>query len=301
MRSPSRWFLTRWILAAGLAGASVVLLPFLGGLWALADGDKKGPEAASPGKTAGHPLDHSDNCAGCSADLVWKGFLDHLRATGRSELIPPDALPTGEGDETKPPVIDLLAGDPLKGVLFKVSPDLVNLDAIMAEDPGASGRPEKARTLATKLGESEDPYLKAYGIFHGARLDFEAGSTAPALKALEGLVESCHFLPRREARRWLAQAYSAAGDDTLALLELRFFMADSPAENEADLNWAKEELKKVRDKGHPGPLHHSEESMRSISTLLAGLDVGAPTQENQRRVEDILDKVAKLLERPGGT
>ena len=41
--------------------------------------------------------------------------------------------------------------------------------------------------------------------------------------------------------------------------------------------------------------------MRSISTLITGLDLGNPTQAKEQRVEEILDKVAKLLERKGGT
>ncbi|MBI4605487.1 MAG: hypothetical protein HY721_26275 [Planctomycetes bacterium] len=278
------------------------------------------PEGTGKGTEASH----GEKCADCTAEAVWKGFLKHLQAQGRADLIPPGALGSkeeGEAGESDPgdpsdpagapraPVIDLLAGDPVKGILFKLSPDLVNLDAIAG---GADGKPlgaedaAKARALAEKLRASSDPYLEAYGTLHGARFDLEGperekGACEKARAALEGLITSHHFLPRREARRSLAQAYSCLGDDTLALLELQFFLLDVAPEADADRAWAKDELRKIREKEHPGPLHHSEENMRSISESISGLDVGEGTQGKERRVEDILDKVAKLLEQKGGT
>lgn len=267
---------------------------------------------ASPGTTAvaaATDLKHQEKCDSCSAGDIWKSFLDHLRATGHADLVPPDAEPreepAPEGELAAPkPKVDLQATDPIRGILFRLSNDLVNLDALFQE---AEGKPlegtrlEKARRLVAALRASEDPFLKTYGELHGARLDLEEGKHAEAVKALDGLVKSCWFLPKREARRHLASAYRGAGDDTLAILELQFFLADLPPENEVDRAWAREELHRIREKDHQGPLHDSETSMRSVSTLLAGLDVGEGTQGKARRVEDVIGKVAKLLELLGGT
>jgi hypothetical protein len=185
-----------------------------------------------------------------------------------------------------------------------MSNDLVNLDALFQEADGKpieGNRLERARRLVAAIRASDDPFLKAYGDLHGARLDIAEGKHAEAVKALDGLVKSCWFLPKREARRHLAAAYRGAGDDTLAILEIQFFLADLPPENEVDRAWAREELRGIREKDHQGPLHDSEASMRSVSELLAGLDVGEGTQAKARRVEDVVGKVAKLLELLGGT
>jgi hypothetical protein len=236
---------------------------------------------------------------------IWLGFLEHLVKTGRQDLAPPgarDALEEDAAAKKAAPRVDLQSTDPIRGVLFKVSKDLVNLDALLAESEGkplqGSDR-EKAAALVAKLRADGDPYVKAYGELHGARLDFEAGKTEDAVRALEGLLDSHHFLPKREARRTLAQAYRTRGDDTLAILELQFFLDDLPAENETDRTWARDELRRIREAKHEGPLHDSGKSMRSISGLIEGLEVGDGTQAKERRVEDILTKVAKLLEQKG--
>jgi hypothetical protein len=287
-------------------------------------------------KSARH-VGFADKCSTCAAKEVWSGFVEHMKAKGRADLIPEEWLKAVEekkdkkddakNDEPKngdlkngdlkngaaedekdlKPSFDPEAGDPIRGVLFKISPDLINLDSLFEFAEGKPLDPasaEKARALVEKLRAAKDPYLEAYAEFYGARLDVEAKSYEAARKPLEGLVESKHFLPRREARRYLAQAYRGLPDETLAVLELQFFLLDLPEENESDVVWAEEELKAIREKKaqkDDGPLHDSEKSMRSISTLISGLDVGNPTQGKQLRVEDILDKVAKLLERKGGT
>ena len=117
---------------------------------------------------------------------------------------------------------------------------------------------------------------------------------------LDPLARSPYFLPRWQARRSLAEAYVGLGDDTLAILELQFFLLDLLPEADGDRHWAQYQLKKIRAREHPGPLHHSEESMQSISRSLSGLEVGSETQAKEQRVEEILIKVAKLLERMGG-
>jgi len=243
-------------------------------------------------------------------ESVWHGFLEHLVETGRSDLAPPGALEALEAskaeekkepskDEPPAPKVDLQATDPIRGVLFRVSKDLVNLDALVTESQGKpleGADREKAAALVEKLRGSDDPYLKAYGELHGARLDLDAGKADPAAGALEKLVVSHHFLPKRDARRLLARAHRARGDDTLAILEIQFYLDDLPAGNETDRAWARDELRRIRETKHEGPLHDSGKSMKSISGLIEGLDVGDPTQAKERRVEDILDKVAKLLE-----
>jgi hypothetical protein len=260
-------------------------------------------------------------------EAVWHGFLEHLVETGRADLAPTSLAPfrsasddpRGAGDGSSPslqgpgakerskddppaPKVDLQATDPIRGVLFRMSKDLVNLDALVS---ASQGKPlegadrEKAAGLVEKLRGSEDPYLKAYGELHGARLDLEAGKAEESAKALEKLVESHHFLPKREARRLLAQAHRARGDETLAILEIQFFLEDLPPGNETDRAWARDELRRIRETKHEGPLHDSGKSMKSISGLIEGLEVGDGTQSKERRVEDILDKVAKLLEQKG--
>ena len=286
----------------------------LAGLWITA-GVANVVEPPEKGK-AKPPLTAHEKCDGCNAQDVWHGFLEHLVETGRSDLAPPGELEKLEAskveaekaekerskDEPPPPKVDLQATDPIRGVLFRMSKDFVNLDALVTESQGKpleGADREKAAALVEKLRGSEDPYLKAYGELHGARLDLDAGKADPAAVALEKLVESHHFLPKREARRLLTRAYRARGDDTLAILELQFFLDDLPPGNETDRAWARDELRRIRETKHEGPLHDSGKSMKSISGLIEGLEVGDPTQAKERRVEDILQKVAKLLEQKG--
>ena len=281
----------------------------LAGSWFAADLGAAGPaNAVAPkGKP---PLTAHEKCDGCNAQDVWHGFLEHLVETGRADLAPAGSLEALEAskaeaekerskDDPPPPKVDLQATDPIRGVLFRMSKDFVNLDALVTESQGKpleGADREKAAGLVEKLRGSDDPYLKAYGELHGARLDLEAGKAEESAKALEKLVESHHFLPKREARRLLARAHRARGDETLAILEIQFFLDDLPPGNETDRAWARDELRRIRETKHEGPLHDSGKSMKSISGLIEGLDVGDGTQAKERRVEDILDKVAKLLE-----
>jgi tetratricopeptide (TPR) repeat protein len=220
---------------------------------------------------------------------VWKGFLDHLRALGREDLIPAQA-----DEET----FDLATTDPVRGVLFRLSGDLIELDALFSE-PGrtldADGR-ARAAALAARLSAAEDPYLKAYGDYFGARLDIERGEAPRAVRTLTELLRSPHFLPRRAAQKELAAAYRAAGDPTLAILELQLILAGLPPEAESERAWAKEELRKVRAASGLGPLAETGGRMASISELLRRHEVGGATQDEERRVEDVLVKIAALLE-----
>lgn len=275
-------------------------------LWAEGDGASTADAATAKPEASGEGLPHDPaSCAGCSAEAIWTAFLEHLRATQSAHLIPEDLVPTEDDDlDARDELqVQLVQSDPVKGILFKLSPDLVNLDALWRSVDGETlGEKElaSARELAAKLMASGDKYLEAYGILFASRAQIQAEECPQAVKSLEGLVKSCFFLPRREARRQLARAYSCAGDDTLALLELQFYQLDLPPESDADSEWAREQIKKIRDKKHPGPLSDSEESMRSISGLISGLDVGEGTQKQERRVEDVLEKVVTLIEKLGG-
>ena len=109
------------------------------------------------------------------------------------------------------------------------------------------------------------------------------------------MLASKRFLARGEARKHLAQACRQSGDDTLAVLELQFYLRELSPEDDQNRLWAEERLKEIRE-NHEGPLHDCAERARSLSERMAVTKVGAETQEGQKEVEDILLKVAALLE-----
>ncbi len=78
------------------------------------------------------------------------------------------------------------------------------------------------------------------------------------------------------------------------MLELRFLLTELPADRAADRNWAEARLAEIR-RDHPGPLADSAQRMRDVSARLAAAEGGEATGE-VRKIEEILDKVAKLLE-----
>jgi hypothetical protein len=307
-----------------IAGAAFFALAPVLAAGEAAVGTDKASDQAKEGACldeAGHGAG-AKTCENCTADGVWKAFVEHLKKIGREDLIPReeshedshDGAGAEAADAEKAPVRhDHQGKDPIRGVLFQASKEFVNLDALFKE---ADGKPlagadlEKARGLIDKLRAgslarepapgARDPFLGAYADYHAMLLDLEAGKHEAARAALESLYRSHHFLPKREVHRHLARAYRGIGDDTLAILEIQFFLLEVPEENEADRMWAKEELKKIREKEHEGPLHDSEQSMRSISTLLAGLDVSQGTVAKERRVEEVIYKTAKLLEQAAG-
>ena len=259
-----------------------------------------------------HAVDHNQR-----AFEVWSGFVEHLRAIDRADLIPEysfEGLEESEDDDTEETddetdiddsvsraALKLESSDPIRGTLFRLSGDLIDLDALFQEAAGASLTDvdgKKASELTAKLKKAEDPYLRLYGDFYGARLDLETEEYAKAVEALERLVESPRFLPRRQAQRYLASAYRGVGDDTLALLELQLFLTNVPPEEATERDWAKEELRQIREKSQAGPLEETGKRMTSISTLLADNHLGESTQGEQQRVEEIFTKVVELLEAP---
>lgn len=239
---------------------------------------------------------------------VWEGFVEHLGSIGKSDLLPAAPGESDEPSETQHtehghPLPDLSEGDPILGILFRLSNDLINLHALFTEEERAkldstkwTARVEK---LVNRLREEEDPYLKVYGEFFGARLALEREEFKEAAARFERLLQSPRFLPRGEAHRSLAEAYRGLGEETLAILELQFFLMDLPREATADRLWAQDELREIREH-HEGPLHDCADRARSISTLIGMKKVGESTQGKQRQVEDILEKVAKLLENHAG-
>jgi hypothetical protein len=221
---------------------------------------------------------------------IWAGFVEHLKAAGREDL-----LPAGPDGAVLTP--DFKSGDPLLGVLFRLSPELINLHALFDEEGGvaAADRAERARKLIDKVRGHDDPYVREYGEYFAARLALESGEAEEGARGLEKLLQSSRFLPRGEVHRQLALAYRRLGEETLAILELQFYLAGLSREESAHRFWAEEQLKEIRQ-AHKGPLHDCAERARGISSLISLKQVGEPTQDKQRRVEEILDKVAKLLE-----
>ncbi len=255
----------------------------------------------------------SEGSGDWSRESVWKGFAEHLRESGREDLIPiPDAVDDEDGDheghdhdtavhDDDHGLPDFSRGDPIRGALFKLSKDFVVLDAWFEDAELAARKGEKRDRkidgLVGKLRAQDDPYLRAYAEFYAARHALEKGETAEARAALEALVESRHFLRRGEARRMLVSAYRALDEDTLAILEVQFFLSELDPEQGADRVWANEQLVEIRtETGHEGPLHDCADRARTISERIADSEVGEPTRGEQRDVETILTKIADLLE-----
>lgn len=301
----------RWVWHSSWVFGGVLLVS---GLWA-GEEDTQGDSARR--KPAADEATHDEaTCTGCAAEAVWGRFVEHLQRQGKAGLIPEGLLPQSEEAAETPEEAEaqrvarekfqrLLQGtDPIRGVLFRLSPDMINLDEALTPfpigTPIAQEKLPRVRELATRLAQSEDPFLAPYGVLNCARLDLQQGDFASAIDPLEKLTRSCSFLPRKDAYRLLADAYIEKGDDALAVLSLQFLKLECGAIDTGGVTWADEELKKIRDRKFAGPLDNSESSMRSIEKLILEREVGAHTQTRQERVEGIIDRVVKLLERQGG-
>ena len=196
-------------------------------------------------------------------------------------------------------LVNLRNSDPIKGILFRLSGDLLDVDALFEENAGTipDDKIREARARVEKLVGSDDPYLEDYGKLYQAHLDLQEEKFEDALAVLRSASLSTRLLPipAREVQHGLVQANRALGDDTMAILELQLLLATLPPEEIAERTWAKEQLEEIR-KEHDGPLKVTGESMLSISELLAGEDIGATTQKEQRRVEEVFEKVVKIFE-----
>ncbi len=125
---------------------------------------------------------------------------------------------------------------------------------------------------------------------------------AAALDRAKGLfldlTESEYFLPQDEARRYLADIYLALDDSTLAILEWQLYLTELPRARQSERTAAKERIRQIRESTqHPGPLRESVGRMRLVSGRLDKGDVTEPTQTEEVRLEDVLEKIAKLLEK----
>ena len=279
-----------------------------------------------------------------SLDL-WEKFLLHLKEEGHEEVIEEMGL----NDVDNP--VDFTRGDPIRGTLFRISGDLLRLDTMFQQAAGTAlegARRERALAAAKSLRDSDDPYLKVYGDYYQARLEYEAAidrsaeapedqrpvevvqpeavdvrddlspdeaveagkpelvkpriSDAAALDRSKelflALTESEYFLPQEEARRYLADIYLALDDPTLAILEWQLYLTELPVARESERTVAEEEIRKIRESTqHPGPLRESVGRMRLVSGRLGKGDVTEPTQTEEVRLEDVLEKIAKLLEK----
>lgn len=227
---------------------------------------------------------------------VWEDFIRHLRDEGHSELAD-KWQPDPAGPITVP---DFSKGDPIRGVLFRLSNDLVNLDSLFDEEEirrlGSDERDRRVDELLARLDGESDAYIQDWARYYRARRALEVGRDDEARAALEKLVRSPRWLSSREARRNLAGVYQRQGEDTLAVLELQFYLLELDEEDAEERFWAEEQLRAIREKPHDGPLHDVADRATKLSDRIRRVEVGTPTQEDQEEVEDILDKVAVLLE-----
>lgn len=258
-------------------------------------------------------------------EAIWKGFVEHLESLGREDLLPRQEEPAGdifgsdggaeaeepasredqEHHEDHDPARPLLvpgAGDPIFPILLRISPELVRLQALFpTEEESALGggepvaeRAARVRTLLEKIDAGRDPWVRAYARLFEARLAVDSERPREAIPILRKLLRSPHFLSRREAHRQLARAYRGIGDDTLALLELRLFLLELAREDFVDRRWAEKQLEEIRAH-HEGPLRESVKGAESASVLISSRSAGETTREQQKRIEEILEKAIQLF------
>ena len=252
-----------------------------------------------------------------SLEAIWSRFVQHLEASGHEDLIPASAFAEEEDSESheghdhfaegahaghdhgEVVLPDLQKGDPVRGILFKLSKDLVVLDAWFEDAELAAKKGErrdrKIAEMIARLEATGDPWLASYGRSYAARQALEQKDVAKARELLESLVESKHFLDRANARRVLATAYREVGEETRAILELQFLLAEASPDATSDRVWAEGQLAEIRE-NHDGPLHDCADRARSIGSLISVRRVDGETQGQQEDVEDILTKIADLLE-----
>ena len=232
---------------------------------------------------------------------IWKGFVRYLYASEDQDLLPEPLRnrdgSVAEGDEI---LLDFDVSDPIKGVLFRASGSLIDLDAKFAVARGKPLSEEDypvARRLAGELDESENRYLQPYGVYYGALLDLQAEEYDAAMDRLRLLEASPYFLPRESVRRLVVECYVGKGQTTLAILDLQVYLSVLAPERESERAWGLQKLKELRA-DHPGPLLESGKTMRSISDLLAAQQLGEETRGKQEHVELVLEKIVDILESP---
>ncbi len=241
---------------------------------------------------------------------VWRKFVEHQIREGREELIfenLDDSLKDLDDDRLGGlaagllgpeafPMPDLARGDPILGILFRQSGELINLHALFDEAGQEGGvRDEKIASLIEKLRPGGDPFLGSYADFYAARHAMEKDDTTTAVEIMERLVKSEYFLPRYKVRRLLASLYRSRGEVTLAILELQFYLKDLSDDHSTERKWAEDQLAEIR-KDHDGPLHDIAGRTRDISETMSEPKLDQGVQSEQKDVEVILEKIVLLME-----
>ena len=211
----------------------------------------------------------------------WKLFREHLEKMGKKDLLPEEEA------GAKPPATDAIIG-----ILFRMSPEIASAhDLLEQESPDVAG----ARARLAKLDGTQDPYLADYQKLLVARCDLLEKKYAAAVRGFEAVVDSNRNLAAPAAHRGLAESYRGLDETTLEVLEIQFLMVGLPPGAGADRSWAEARLAEIR-RDHPGPLQDSRLRMGALSERLAKADSPEGVSPEQAKVEDILTKVAKLLE-----
>jgi len=222
----------------------------------------------------------------------WKAFREHMEKAGRKDLLPE------EPEAAKAP-----SADAIIGILFRMSSEIAAAhDMLDSEPQDVAG----ARKRLAKLESNKDPYIGEYATLLRARCDLAEKKHPEAIRGFETVAGSSRNLATPAARRGLAECYRGQGEKTLEVLELRFLIASLPPDRTADRTWAESRLAEIR-RDHPGPMQDSVKRMQELSTRLTALSPltppegtnvntseGAPV--DQKKVEEILLKVAKILE-----
>jgi hypothetical protein len=168
---------------------------------------------------------------------------------------------------------------------------------LTSEPPDVPG----ARARLWRLDGTRDPYLSDYATLLSARADLLEKKYPEAARGYETVLASSRNLATPAARRGLAESYRGMDETTLEILELRFLIGSLPPDRSADRDWAESRLAEIR-RDHSGPLEDSAKRMQHLSTRLAsaggkeGDAPQSPVTGEQKKVEDILLKVAKLLD-----
>jgi hypothetical protein len=238
-----------------------------------------GARAAGDGKHAVHETKASSKYV--SPAERWSLFRGHMEELGKGDLLPE------EDPEGKPP-----ASDAILGIIFRISPDIAAADDLLGREPPDV---EGARKRLEKLKGEEDPYISDYAKLLNARCDLLEKKFRESARRFEEVIESSRNLAIVKARRGLAGSYRGLDETSMEILELRFLLADLPLEKTADRSWAESRLAEIR-RDHDGPLHDSGDKMEKASTRLARADPPEKVSGDQEKVEDILDKIARLLE-----
>jgi hypothetical protein len=211
----------------------------------------------------------------------WKLFREHIEKMGKKDLLPEEEA------GAKAPTTDAIIG-----ILFRISPEIAAAhDLLDQESPDVAG----ARARLAKLDGSQDPYIADYQKLLGARCDLLEKNYAVSVRGFEGILNSNRNLAGPAAHRGLAECYRGLDETTMEVLELRFMIAGLPPGSSADRSFADARLAEIR-LDHPGPLQDSRKRMGALSERLAKADSLEGVAPEQAKVEDILIKVAKLLE-----